>query len=173
MIAYAHITAAARAELEVAAKADDTAAANIATLRERAAEAANRRAEALAALRSGELSESIGGARVAVADADAADLQGLIVAAEAAAAQTARARVAAEQAVELAHRQLEHAERAEKIAALDRFIADAERKLCQAIGRRFTLGVEHGGTRALSAHWRRSDELHRAIAYGVPPQVTQ
>ncbi len=162
--------ACARAELGVATAAVEVASANVAVLRGRSAEAAKRRADALAALRAGDLTEVIAAARMAVADADAADLQVLIATAEAAVAKSERERTVAQSNVDLAQRHIDHGERAEKIRALDAFIADAEAKFVRAIELRHDLGAAQSSDRMLSAHWRPSGALSKMVRYGRVPK---
>ncbi|MBR8188791.1 MULTISPECIES: hypothetical protein [Burkholderia cepacia complex] len=163
----------ARADLDAAKAAVEAADANVSALRGRVAEAVQRRADALGALRAGDLTEAVAAVRVAVAEADAADLRGIVSVAESEHGAAVSAQHVAEDAVRRAQEAVDHGERAQQVAALDAFISDAEQKLCRAIGLRHSLAVANGAGKMLSRHWLPCKALADAVKFGVPPAVTQ
>ncbi|CAG9168134.1 hypothetical protein [Cupriavidus pinatubonensis] len=164
----------ARAALSDAICAVDGVMSRAAELSRRIAAAQARQEAALAGLRSGELSEDIGAARLAVAKADAEDLERLAAGLQSEVAGAEQARNAAAQTVRHAEEALAHAERAATIQGLDERIAQLEAKLCAAIGERYRLGVEQAGGRflMLGQAWSPSKTLVDAFTYGIPPAVT-
>jgi len=141
-------------------------------LEARLADAQANHANALADLRAGKLDEAVGGARLATADADAADLRELIAAVRPRVKEANRVRDNAAQAVRDAERTLARAEQEEAMLALDKRIVEIEEKLCSAIAARFRLGCEHDSSvyaRVLPRHWRPTEPLRRAVVEGAVP----
>jgi chromosome segregation ATPase len=169
---HAHHLAGARAALQTAAASAAKVRAEADTLEARLANALAKHADALADLRAGALSEAVGGARMAAAHADAADLRGLLAAVQPRLEETGQVRDRAEQAVADAERVFARAEQEAAIAELDARIRHIEEKLCSAIAARFQLGCEHDGSvyaRTLPRHWRPTEPLRRAVVEGAVP----
>lgn len=131
-----------------------------------------RHANALAALRAGDLAEDIAAARMAVAQADSADLQQMIAALQPRLDQGVRARDHALEHVQRASIELERAETAIVAASLDERIKQLEATLCAAVAERYSIGVSLAPGRwlQLSTVWRPSDELRNAVQNQMPPK---
>jgi hypothetical protein len=134
--------------------------------------ACSRRDAAFAGLRSGDLPEVVGAARLAIAKADIEDLELLAAGIQtefATAEQTSRL---AEDALRAAESALASAEREMAIRELDEAVAQLEASLCAAIGERHRLAVEQsgGGFLMLARSWTPSNPLFDAITAGVPPK---
>ncbi|MGT2429583.1 hypothetical protein ACU4HD_14145 [Cupriavidus basilensis] len=161
----------ARAKFSDATQTVAGIAARLNEATQRIAEAQSRMAAALAGLRSGEIPEDVGAARMAVAKADIADLEQLATEVRSEAANAEQVRNAAAEALRHAEEGLAHAEREAVIQGLDERIARLDSVLCQAIAERHRLGIEQagGGHQQLNRSWKPSEALHRAVVFQVPP----
>ncbi|MGT2509768.1 hypothetical protein [Cupriavidus basilensis] len=161
----------ARAQLSEAIRAANTISARHAEVHQRIATACARRDAAFAGLRSGELPEDVGAARLAIAKADIDDLEALVAGLQCEIAAAEQTRRVAEDALLGAEAALAHTERAVAIQRLDEVVVQLEAKLCAAIGERHRLAVEQsgGGFLMLSRAWVPSKPLFDAITAGVPP----
>lgn len=161
----------ARAQLSEAIRAADTISARHAEVHQRIATACARRDAAFAGLRSGELPEDVGAARLAIAKADIDDLEALAAGLQCEIAAAEQTRRVAEDALRGAETALAHAERATAIQGLNEVVVQLEAKLCAAIGERHRFAVEQsgGGFLMLSRSWTPSQPLFAAVTAGVPP----
>jgi hypothetical protein len=111
-------------------------------------------------------------AHFATADADTADLRGLIAAIQLRVKEANRGRDNAAQVVLGAHLVLARAKQEKATQALDKLIVEIEERLYAAVAERFRLGCEHDGgvyARALPRHWRPTEPLRRAVVEGAVP----
>ncbi|MGO4416428.1 hypothetical protein AB4Z27_26010 [Cupriavidus sp. KB_39] len=163
----------ARDQLSEAIRAAGIITARRADIQQHIAAACARRDAALLGLRSGDLQENVGAARLAIAKADIDDLEQLAAGIQPEIAAVEQARRAAEDAVRAAETSLAHAERALVIQGLDKVVIQLEAKLCAAISERHRLAVEQsgGGFLMLSRTWSPSKPLFDAITAGVPPML--
>jgi hypothetical protein len=141
MKAQAHNLASARVKMAQATAAAALPEGDLATLEERLVDAQTKHASALADLRAGRLDEAVAGARMTVADADAADLEKMIGELRPKVEIAENVREKAAQAVQAAERAVERAEQEAAMAALDAHIAHVEARLCEAIAARFRLCI--------------------------------
>lgn len=116
---------------------------------------------------SGAIGDREAGGLRALADDDLGDLRVLLADAE----QAARAAdpAEAEQAVASARIGVERATSHAEFRRLTDHVAEAERVFCGALAALYVSGQGVGLPRALSACWRPSQALHRAVAFGVAP----
>jgi chromosome segregation ATPase len=161
----------ARAKLLDATRAVDDVAARLNEVNQRIVDAQARTAAALAGLRSGELQEDVGAARLAIANADIADLEELAARFHLDIAAAEQTRRVAEDALRGAEAALAQTERAAAIQGLNEIVVQLEANLCAAIGERHRLAVEQsgGGFLMLSRSWTPSQPLFAAVMAGVPP----
>lgn len=162
----------ARARFSEAIRAAGVISARHAEVHQRIAAACARRDAAVAGLRSGELPEDVGAARLAIAKADIDDLEALATGLQPEIAAAEQTRRFAEDALRGAEAALAQTERAVAIQGLDEVVVQLEAKLCAAIGERHRLAVQQsgGGFLMLSRAWIPSKPLFDAIAAGVPPK---
>lgn len=163
----------ARDNFSKAAQAVAGIATRLNEVTQRIADGELRLANALAGLRSGEIHEDVGAARMAVARADIADLEQLATEVRSDAATAEQVRNAAAEALRHAEEGLAHAEREAAVQGLDERIVRLDSVLCQAIAERHRLGIEQagGGHLQLNQSWKPSEALQRAVVYQVPPPL--
>lgn len=129
----------------------------------------SRKAKIRSDLEAGAITEAQAGGLFQIACADETDLGDII---RTASEQLARA-VAVTRDVQTgrdrAIRELERAERQQTFDTLAVRVAAIEETFTNALGELYALGAVLGLPRALSAVWRPSEQLHRAVAWGVPP----
>lgn len=143
------------------------AVAHVEVIRARISDAEGRRDAIRAEHLAGDLAAAEAGGLRAMVDDDIRDLSALLADAE----QAVRAAdpAGAEQAVAVARMNVERAVGQAEFRRLSEHVTEAERALCGALGALYIAGQGVGLPRALSACWRPSTDLHRAVAFGVAP----
>ncbi len=167
--AYSAALARAETDLDQADQSAASAAAHADVIRSRLAEQNARLDSIRADLAAGKLSAKEAGGLAGLAISDRDDLAGMLGSANADAAASHARAAAASHARDTAREALDRAAAAEEFAALTARVDALDSLLCDAVGELFVLGVRAGRPRVMSAVWRPSSRLHRAVALRVPP----